>query len=344
MPKRSHTTVGLDIEPGGITAVQVAVDGRTVERAAFSPLEPGIVREGEIVDVEALSGALRALWKDNRGLPKRVRVGVASQKIVVRAMELPVISDPAELDTAVRFQAADQIPMPMDSAVLDHVPLDVVDSGAGPRQQVLLVAARREMIERILAAVRGAGLRAEGIDLAAFAMVRALHRDHHDEHVLYLAVGGLTNLAVTRGATCLFTRASAGGLDALAVELAERCALTLEHARAWLVHVGLEQPSELIEGDPEITRDARRVLIDGVRRIAADVRISLDFHAAQGAADARVARAVLTGAAASVPGFAAALSAELGMPVDVGAVEGPRGLQPGRLAIAAGLAVTEVPR
>ena len=85
MAKRSHHTVGLDIEPGGITAVQIGVDGRTVERAAFSPLEPGIVREGEIIDVEALAGALRALWKDNRGLRKRVRVGVASQKIALLA-------------------------------------------------------------------------------------------------------------------------------------------------------------------------------------------------------------------------------------------------------------------
>ena len=181
----------------------------------------------------------------------RVRVGVASQKIVVRAMELPVVSDPGELDTAVRFQAADQIPMPMDSAVLDHVPLDVVDSGAGPRQRVLLVAARRDMIERILAAVHRAGLRPEGIDLAAFAMVRALHRDHHDEHVLYLAVGGLTNLAVAEGTTCLFTRPLSAEWDSVddnvASGLAEEIRLSIDFYMAqpearWVGEVVLSGP------------------------------------------------------------------------------------------------------
>ena len=81
--------------------------------------------------------------------------------------------------------------------------------------------------------------------------------------MLYLSVGGLTNLAVAQGTTCLFTRTSGGGLEALAVELAERQRLTLEHARAWLEHVGLDQPLEDIDGDPAIVAEARSVLADG---------------------------------------------------------------------------------
>ena len=76
-----------------------------------------------------------------------------------------------------RFQAQDQIPMPLDQAVLDFQPLGIVETAEGPRQRVVLVAARRDMVERVLAAVRAAGLRPEGIDLSAFAMIRALHRD-----------------------------------------------------------------------------------------------------------------------------------------------------------------------
>ena len=81
-------------------------------------------------------------------------------------------------------------------------------------------------------------------------MVRALHRaGPDDELVLYLAIGGLTNLAVARGTDCTFARASGGGVEALAVELAERAALTLEHAHGWLAHVGVQDPVEDIEGD-----------------------------------------------------------------------------------------------
>jgi type IV pilus assembly protein PilM len=341
--KRTKNVVGLDIDPSGVTAVEVAVNGRlSIQRAAVAPLEDGIARDGEITDVDGLATALRALWKENRGLGKRVRVGLASQRIVVRIIEMPVIDDPKELDTAIRFHAQEHIPMPLDSAVLDHVALDIVDNGEGPRQRIMLVAARRETVERVAAAVRSAGLRVEGIDLASFAMIRALHQpDSGDDTVLYLAVGGLTNLAVAQGTSCLFTRAAGGGFEALAVELAERQSLTLDHARAWLQHVGVERPVEEIDGDAEIVIEARRVLLSGGQRIAAEVRNTLDFHNLQATAGP-VTRAVLTGPGATVPGFAAALSAELGLPVDVRTVDGtPPGLDAGRLTVAAGLAITE---
>jgi type IV pilus assembly protein PilM len=352
MAKRTKTLVGLDIDATGIVAASVAVNGRVrVERAAFAPLEPGIIRDGEVADVDGLADALKALYRENKGLDKRVRVGLANQKIVVRVVDLPYLEDAKELEAAVRFQAQDQIPMPLDSAVLDFQPLDIIETEHGKRQRVLIVAARRDMIDRVMAAAKAAGLKPEGIDLSAFAMIRALHRAQEDptapaEPVLYLSVGGLTNLAVAEGTTCLFTRVVGGGLEAIAVELAERKALTLEHARGWLRHVGLVLPLSEIESDDqdEIAQEARTVLLDGVRRIGGEVRNSLDFHHAQEGMSLRVQRAVLTGAAATVPGFDDALAAELGLPVESGVVEGsPEGLDPHLLTIAAGLAVEEAP-
>jgi type IV pilus assembly protein PilM len=343
MAKRIKNLVGVDIDPSGITVAQVAVNGRiNVEAAAFAPLEPGIVRDGEVIDSAALADALRGLFRDNKGLGKRVRVGVANQKIVVRPLELPYLSDSKELAAAVRFHAADQLPMAIDQAVIDYQPLEVVQGPESRLQRLLLVAARRDMVANVVTAVRGAGLRPEGVDLSAFAMIRALYRPGAaDEHVLYLAIGGLTNLAVAKGTACLFTRASGGGVEALAVELAETCSLTLDHARGWLEHVGLQEAVEDIEGDEAIVRTARRVLLDGARRIAAEVRNSLDFHMAQGG-NAVVARAVVSGPASAIPGFDAALSSELGLPVTTGAVDGaPAGFDAGRLAVAAGLAIEE---
>ncbi len=350
MAQRQKPLVGLDIDPVGVRAAQVSVNGHlSVTLAAHTPLEPGVVRDGEIADVEALTEALKALYRDNKGLDKRVRVGVANQKIVVRTIELPPIEDRKELDAAVRFQAQDEIPMPLDQAVLDWQPLDVIDTENGPRQRILLVAARRDMIERVVAAVKGAGLRLEGVDLGAFAMIRALDGQagevvYSDEAVLYAEVGGLTNLAVAKGGQCLFTRASGTGLEGLAVELAERRGLTLEHARGWLGHVGLDRPVQHIEGDREIVEDARHILEDGVRRISAEIRQSLDFHHMQTSGGAGVARAVLTGGAIAISGFAEAIGAELGLPVGRGSVAGePEGVTPGDLTIAAGLAVGGMP-
>jgi type IV pilus assembly protein PilM len=351
MAKRASTIVGLEIEPSAVHAAAVTVNGHVAVRsAAVAPLETGVVRDGEVNDVDALAQALRTLYRENKGLDKKVRIGIANQKIVVRVLELPPLEDRKELEAAVRFQAQDQIPMPLDSAVLDFQPLDIVDSENGPRQRVLIVAARRDMVDRVLAAAKAAGLKPEGIDLSAFAMIRALHRaelaTETPEPVLYLSVGGLTNLAVAEGTTCLFTRVVGGGLEAIAVELAERKALTLEHARGWLRHVGLVVPLSEIESDDqdEIVEEARTVLLDGVRRIGGEVRNSLDFHHAQEGMSLRVQRAVLTGAAASIPGFDDALAAELGLPVEAGLVDGtPEGLDPHLLTIAAGLAVEEAP-
>jgi type IV pilus assembly protein PilM len=345
MAKRTKTLVGLDIDATGIVAASVTVNGRVrIERVAFTPLEPGIIRDGEVADVDGLAEALKTLYRENKGLDKRVRVGLANQKIVVRVIDLPYLEDAKELAAAVRFQAQDQLPMPLEHAVLDHQPLAIVEDAAGRRQRVLLVAARREMVERVLAALRSAGLKPEGVDLSAFATVRALHRaGPDDELVLYLAIGGLTNLAVARGTECTFARASGSGVEALAVELAERAALTLEHAYGWLAHVGVQEPVEDVTGDKQIIEHARQILLDGVRRIASEVRSSLDFHRMQEDAGT-VSRAVMTGPASAIPGFDVALASELGIPVEQGLVDGaPAGIDAGRVTVAAGLALVEAP-
>jgi type IV pilus assembly protein PilM len=346
---RTRTLVGLDIEPTYLAAAEVSVNGAlAIRRAVLQPLEPGIVREGEVTDHERLGEALRAMWKEHK-LPKRVRLGMANQRVVVRTMDLPPVPDGKELETAIRFQAQDQIPMPLDQAVLDYRPLGVVTTPDGQRSRVVLVAARRDMVERLVSTARAAGLRPEGVDLSAFAMVRALGAGAPaDSAVLYLAVGGIANLAVAVDRTCLFTRALSGGLEASAAALAERRELTLDHARGWLAHVGLEAPVEEIEGDQNVIVEAREVLQEGVHRLVDGVRNSMDFYGASADA-AAVGSIVLTGPALRVPGMRAALEHELGLPVAAGTVAPERdgAIPPDAapcVAVAAGLAVEEAPR
>jgi len=236
--------VGLDIQPGLVAAVQARVNGAILaERACALPLPSDTVREGEVIDEDALCEALRELFASSR-LGKRVRVGIANQRTVMRTLELPPVTDRKELAAAVRFQAQDQVPMPLTNAVLDFHPLGIIDTPAGPRQKIVLVAAQRDMIERLLAAVRRAGLRAEGVDLSAFALIRSLYRPdaEHAGRVLYLNVDGLTNLAIAEGTACRFTRVIGGGLEAMATELAERRAIALSDARALLAEFDLNAP------------------------------------------------------------------------------------------------------
>jgi type IV pilus assembly protein PilM len=336
--------IGLDIQPGYVAAVQTR-DGVAVERAATAPLAPGVVRDGEVVDVETLAEVLRTMFAEHK-LGKRVRLGLANQRIVMRTLDLPPLTGAKEIASAVRFQAQDHIPMPLDQAVLEHQSLGLVETIDGPRTRVVVVAARRDMLDRQLAAVSKAGLRAHGIDLSAFALIRALHQPGNTEPTLYIAVGGVTNLAVAIGPTCVFTRVVAHGSESMAGELAERRGLTLDHAHAWLRHVGLVLPIEDVDGETDIVAEAREVLSEGVRKIADEVRNSIDFHMMQ-VGSTGVERAVLTGPAVAIPGLAEELSEAARLPVEVGTITEARPgafgeIDAGRLAVAAGLTTEEV--
>jgi type IV pilus assembly protein PilM len=225
------------------------------ERAAVLPLAADTVRDGEVADDRALSDVLRELFADS-GLGRRVRVGVANQRTVLRTLELPPLTDQKELAAAVRFQAEDQVPMPLNNAVLDFHALGVVETPAGPRQRVVLVAAQRDMVERLLDAVRGAGLTPAGVDLSAFALIRSLYRADADgpDRVLYLNVDGLTNLAIAEDTVCRFTRVVGSGLEGMAGELAVRRGISVADAHALLAAVDLTAapPSE---ADPATAED-----------------------------------------------------------------------------------------
>jgi type IV pilus assembly protein PilM len=339
----SKSIVGLDIEPGYIAAVQGSEARMSLERAVYAPLPGGAVRDGEVVDVEGVASALRDLFAEHK-LPRRVRLGVANHRIVMRTVDLPPLRDPKEIASAIRFQAQDHIPMPLEQAVLEHQQLGLTETPDGTRMRVVLVAARRDMVERLLDAATRAGLRPQGVDLSAFAMIRALHRPGTEGTVGYVSIGGITNVAIASGTTCVFTRAIAQGTASIAGELAERRALTLEHAHQWLQHVGLQTPIEDVAGDQEITREARSVLSDAVRQIGAEVRNTVDFHLMQDGSTG-VEQLVLTGPAVTIAGFADQLGEQIGLPVEIGRVPetADRVGEAERYAVAAGLTVEEVP-
>jgi type IV pilus assembly protein PilM len=256
--RRSETgAVGLDVQPGFVAAVQARSNGAlSAERAVALPLASDAVHEGDVVDVVELTDTLRKLFQGAR-LDKRVRVGVANQRTVMRTLELPPMSDAKELAAAVRFQAQDQVPMPLAHAVLDFHPVGVVDTPAGARQKVVLVAAQRDMVERLLTAVRGAGLTPIGVDLSAFALIRSLYRGDadHSGRVLYLNVDGLTNVAIAEASVCHFTRVLGGGIEEMVAELAERRGIPTEQARDLLADVDLTAGPR--EAAPEATVEDR---------------------------------------------------------------------------------------
>lgn len=320
--------VGLDIEAGSIAATEVRVNGSAeVAGAAIGSLEPGAFHEGEVLDPDLLVAGLKELFAEHK-LAKRVRLGVGNQRVVVRTVRLPAIEDPKEMEAAVRFQVQEQMPMPLDQAVLEHQVVGGVpaEEGSAPQVDVIVVAARRDMVSSFVEPIRRAGLEPVGIDLSAFGMIRALAGEfglgnaQPDERpagaVLYCNVGDVTNLAVARGSSCLFTRVSHAGLEAASSTLAGALGLSAEHATQWISHVGLERPEAEIEGDAEIVAQVRRTLEEGVSELLDELRLSLDYYGAQEAA-LPVERIVLCGPGSAIPGLAARMEAGLAMPMSV---------------------------
>ncbi|MGH3004020.1 MAG: pilus assembly protein PilM, partial [Gaiellaceae bacterium] len=176
---QSHSTeklVGLKIGGSQIAAARINNNGAAeLVQLARMPLQSGIVVGGELRDPEALAGALRTFFSQNK-LPRRgVRLGVASSRIGVRVFEISGIADERQFVNAVRFRAQEALPIPLDEAVLDYRVLSegVNEEGEAVRR-VLLVVAHKDLVERYMEACKLAGIQLSGIDLEAFALLRSL--------------------------------------------------------------------------------------------------------------------------------------------------------------------------
>ena len=249
--RSSRSSVGLDLDGAYIAAVSVT-DG-VIDEAASMEMPSGLVRDGEVEDVEGLSHALRDFMKVN-DFGKNVWLGVANQQIAVRSLDIPTIDDANERAAAVRFQASEAVAMPLDEAVLDY---QVIGQGTSPEgtgsMRVIVVAAREPMIMRLVDAVRGAGLRPNGIDLSAFALMRIIAPENEADPAarVYCHIAGVTNLAVGVGNTCVFTRPLAtiwdGGSAEFISALAEEIRLSMDY---YMGQPDARQVSEVLLSGP----------------------------------------------------------------------------------------------
>jgi type IV pilus assembly protein PilM len=347
--------VGLDIETGSIAATEVKDSGKKVGRTAIAPLEPGIVSEGEVENADALSAALSDLFSKHK-LGKSVRLGVANQRVVVRTLRLPLIEDDAELDAAIRFQAQDHIPMPLDQAVLDHY---VVSKGTGPegerQMEVVAVAARRDMVTSLLGALRKAGLRPIGIDLSAFGMIRALSLNGNGAAeapptegeivtaTLYCYLGDITNLAVARGGECVFTRVAPFGMEDIALKVSESEGLSLEDARDLLLEVGLEESVDAFSEDAGSAVVTREALDEGASKLVDELRLSLEFYGQQEDVPS-IDNVVVCGPGSTIPGLPERIQTGLGLGIEAASPPALDHLDPedaARLTVSYGLALGE---
>jgi type IV pilus assembly protein PilM len=338
--RRAPTVTGLEIGATQAIAAQARLhDGRIfAERAAARALPPGLLRDGVVIDPDGLARELRALFAEH-GLPKSVRVGLATPRTVLRVIDLPPLDD-RDVRAALLMQAQEHIPMPLDRAVMDFQTVGLVDTTAGRRLRVVVVATERDGVERLLEALRGAGLKPVGIDLSIFAVIRAL-RDHEraDGPVLYAQLGDLANIAIADSGVCRFTRLAPQGLAMLLERLTESQGIPPDQALALLEHTGVDAPGEQATGD----RTVRDLLARTAMELGSEIRGAAEFYSTQ-FGNGAVTAGILAGPLATLPGFVEALGTASGLELTCGevtvAAAGAMGGVDARLApLASGLAV-----
>jgi type IV pilus assembly protein PilM len=308
--------VGLDIGTSGVRAAELRLgrSATTLERFGQVPLPPGAVRDGEVVDVDAVSAAIRQLWGSAKFTTKRVVVGVANQKVIVRQVDLPWL--PAkELRASLAFHVPDYLPMPVETALLDYHPLEEFHDENGSRMlRVLLVAAARDMVDSVLEAVAAAQLQPSMVDLTSFAVLRS-----HVPPTVGLSVtaealvdvgASVTNIVVHQAGVPRFVRMLLMGGGDITNAVADSLGVAADEAE------DVKQSTGFVSAVLPLQDPAQRAIESTGGAFVEEIRSTLNYYAAQSGAP-RIDRVVLSGGGSLLGGLAERLSTATRLPVEV---------------------------
>ncbi|MBW2367550.1 MAG: type IV pilus assembly protein PilM [Deltaproteobacteria bacterium] len=214
--KKDHL-VGLDIGSQCIKVAEMetAKTGWALKKFGMLELEPNLIEDGIIKDRDGVSDAIKTLFKDHHIKEKKVAVSIGGYSIIVKKINVQTMTEAQLLET-IHFEAEQYIPFDINDVNLDFQILG--ENENNPNQMnVLLVAAKKDLIDDYLSVVQSAGRHASIIDVDAFALQNIYETnylstgetaDETDEiPVTLLDIGASkTSLNILSGTTSLFMR------------------------------------------------------------------------------------------------------------------------------------------
>jgi len=348
---RHKQVVGLSIGASELAAAVVVNNGRPkLVKAARHTLPPDVVSGGEVRDFEALANEIAAFFSAADLPRKNVRLGIGSSRTGVRVFERPTVDDPRQLANAIRFRAYETLPIPTEEAMLDY---HIVEETTAP-DRVLLAVAYRDLVDRFAATCAAAKIELLGIDIEAFALLRAVGGDplpagqRAEAARVAVSIGhDRTTVAVSDGRVCEFTRVLDWG-GARVTTAIER-ALEVDADEADRIKRSLDISNEA----PQDPGDERTTLaVEAARRevngLARELASSLHFYQDQ-PDSLGFAEITITGGGAHLQGLAEQLEELVGISfrvadpfARVGSGHGiSSGGQDGSLAVAIGLGIED---
>ncbi len=302
---RNRISAGLDIGSGMIKLVVVdhSKSDPEIIKVATSPLVPDAIVDGEVMDPALVADTIQSLVQSAGLKSKQVVAAVGGHDVIIKRIQMDRMSrdDAREV---IRWEAEQHVPFDMENVQLDFQILDPEETT--PQMSVLLVAAKRELIDNRLNLLADAGLAPSVVDVDAFALFNAFERSHPD------GLDGLVAL-VNVGHETTNLNLLEDGLPVLVRDIpfgSRKMREALQRDRG----LTAEQAEDLVQGRRADAAVAS-LLGEKIEELAVGIERAAAFIVAQ--SGGAITRVYVCGGGARVPGLIEALGTRMGVRTEV---------------------------
>jgi type IV pilus assembly protein PilM len=308
----ARNCIGLDIGSSSIKVVAVKPGKRGLGLASFGiePLPPQTIVDGTIMNQGAIVDAIRTLWSRLRLRQKEVALAIAGHSVIIKKIAVPAMTRD-ELAEQIPWEAEHHIPFARDDVEIDYQV--VAPKNASGQMELLLVAAKKEVVHDYAAVAREASLTPVVVDVAAFTVQNAFEANYQmapGETVVIINIGAaISNINILRDNISAFTRDVTIGGTSFTEEIQKQ--LNVSHEEAEAYKVGGSHADHGV-----IPQEVERIIENVAEVMAGEFQRSLDFYLAT-SAEANVSKIFLSGGSAKVAALHRAIERRSRLPVEV---------------------------
>jgi type IV pilus assembly protein PilM len=304
--------MGLDIGSSSVKAVELSTSpkGFQIHHLGLAPLPPEAIVQGAFLNTSAIVDAIREAVQGAPTRTRHVAVAVSGHSVIIKRIQVPAMTSEA-LEESIRWEAEQYIPFDVNEVNLDFQILDT--AGAEGQMDVLLVAAKKDLIHDYLQVVSEAGLTPAVVDVEAFAVENAYaiaHETGPRETVALVNIGAqVSNINVVSGGIPVFTRDVGLGGKHYTEEIQRTLSIGFEEAER--IKIGETSAGE--ESQEVVPQEVERATTSVTQTLVGEIARSLDFYMAT-SGDAQVDRILLSGGGSQVSGLERAFQERTGLP------------------------------
>jgi len=309
---KSKSVLGLDIGSSSVklAEVQASGSGYQVLRVGYAQLPPEAIVQGSFMNAPAISSAIREACAMGGFKVKDVATSVSGHSVIVKRIQLPSQSKD-ELDETIKWEAEQYIPFDINEVNLDYQILQ--EESVDGQMDVLLVAAKKDLIDDYLGVVSDAGMNLAVMDVDAFALGNMYEANYDASGAVAIVDIGASviNINVMNGAIPVFTRDITSGGNQYTEEIQKTLNVSFEEAER--IKVGSDGDEVSKDVVPQEVEEAMREVSE---QLLGEIQRSLDFYRAT-ASNIPIQRVLLCGGAAHVPGLDRLFEERVEIPFEV---------------------------